>query len=631
MKLLADLKTRFDGGWWTFGSIIKTLGICTTAAAMLVLSGCDSSTEDDAGTGESDGSVHISLTDAEGDFLSYTVEVSSLSLTRKDGTVVETLPITTEIDFSQYVEMTEFLTAATIPSGIYVKGEMTLDFSNAKIWVENADGDAVEVSGENIVDESGTPVTTITVNVALEDRNQLLIGPGIPANLNLDFDLNSSNLVVFNDAVPTVEVSPVLIADVELDEQKPHRARGPLKSVDLDASNYEIYIRPFRHRLIRDQRFGSLTITVTDETVFDINGVGSEGLSGLTELSTQPDLTATIAIGEIKFDPRRFEATEVYAGSSVPGGDQDVIAGVVVARSGDELTVKGATIYRSSGSIYFGGQQLVTLSDDTAVKKQLSMTDDTLDIDDISVGQRVRIFGQYDPANEVMDASEGTALMLLTTITGSVVTVENDDKTLVADLSSIVRTRIAAFDFSGTGASSEVDADPDNYELNLTSLLVDGFTENTPFQARGFVQPFGEAPEDFDVHTIFSIANKPGVLVAHWRPASTSAVDDVNEDSITIVLDGSEHFYNLTQGLVRVKLGEGETDVKIVPMEADNGPYIITQKQGGSVNHRDFGAFTADLKKRLDEGAAVRGMTSPGVFDRSALTMTIKSIVLRLE
>ena len=66
----------------------------------------------------------IGLTDQEGDFHSYTVDVLSLTLTKLNGAVVETLPLNTRIDFAQYTEMTEFLTAATIPSGVYVKAQM---------------------------------------------------------------------------------------------------------------------------------------------------------------------------------------------------------------------------------------------------------------------------------------------------------------------------------------------------------------------------------------------------------------------------------------------------------------------------------------------------------------------------
>ncbi|HLN48901.1 MAG TPA: hypothetical protein VK251_05285, partial [Steroidobacteraceae bacterium] len=49
------------------------------------------------------GTAVLSLTDAPGDFLSYIVNVASLQLTRSDGTVVQTVPATTQVDFAQLV------------------------------------------------------------------------------------------------------------------------------------------------------------------------------------------------------------------------------------------------------------------------------------------------------------------------------------------------------------------------------------------------------------------------------------------------------------------------------------------------------------------------------------------------
>src|SRR5712675_1805376 len=63
---------------------------------------------------DDEGVVAIGLTDAQGDFLTYTVDVTSLTLTKADGTVVQTLPQRTRIDFAQVVDLTEFVTGATI-------------------------------------------------------------------------------------------------------------------------------------------------------------------------------------------------------------------------------------------------------------------------------------------------------------------------------------------------------------------------------------------------------------------------------------------------------------------------------------------------------------------------------------
>ena len=50
------------------------------------------------------GTTYVTVTDADGDFLSYTVDVVSLKLQRASGATVETLPATTRIDFAQYVD-----------------------------------------------------------------------------------------------------------------------------------------------------------------------------------------------------------------------------------------------------------------------------------------------------------------------------------------------------------------------------------------------------------------------------------------------------------------------------------------------------------------------------------------------
>ena len=49
------------------------------------------------------GTTLIAITDADGDFLSYTVDVTSLKLKKANGTLVETLPASTRIDFAQLV------------------------------------------------------------------------------------------------------------------------------------------------------------------------------------------------------------------------------------------------------------------------------------------------------------------------------------------------------------------------------------------------------------------------------------------------------------------------------------------------------------------------------------------------
>ena len=151
-------------------SFLVLFAIVTMTTA---LPGCNQN-DDNNSTNET-GELTIGLTDAP---------VVSLTLTKANGAVVETVPVATRVDFAQYTEMTEFLTAATVPSGFYVKATLTLDYSNADIRVEDDNGDAVPV--RVIQDEQGSAIGEMELSVRLEGLRALLIAPGIPAHLTLD-------------------------------------------------------------------------------------------------------------------------------------------------------------------------------------------------------------------------------------------------------------------------------------------------------------------------------------------------------------------------------------------------------------------------------------------------------------
>ena len=149
----------------------------------------------DSSTADACGTVYVALTDADGDFLHYEVDVRSLTLETANGRIVETLPRTTRINFTDYVDLTELVTSATVPPGTYVAGAITLDYSAAEVFVEEGD-----LARETIViDETGAELDTETFRVRLSNRDRLVVTRGRPAFLQLDFDLEASHTV---DLVP---------------------------------------------------------------------------------------------------------------------------------------------------------------------------------------------------------------------------------------------------------------------------------------------------------------------------------------------------------------------------------------------------------------------------------------------
>jgi len=55
------------------------------------------------------GTLLIAITDAEGDFICYSIEVLSIKMTHANGRVVETVPTSIRIDFAEYTNLTEFI------------------------------------------------------------------------------------------------------------------------------------------------------------------------------------------------------------------------------------------------------------------------------------------------------------------------------------------------------------------------------------------------------------------------------------------------------------------------------------------------------------------------------------------
>lgn len=616
---MIQVKNRING-------LIIGIMVFFLAVTLLGISGCGDETGDETDSGD----LVISLTDSEGDFARYKVAVTSLTLTKADNTVINTLPLSTDIDFAEYAEMTEFLTAATIPSGTYKKAKMTLNFANADIQVYNGEGIAEAV--DKIQDIDGNEITTCEMSVHLENTGSLFITHGVPAHLTLDFDLNTSNSVNNSEGESILTVQPVLQAEVNINGSKQNRLRGPLKSVDINNNTFKVIIRPFMHILSGgDEKFGVLDVSVDDDTIYEINGTQYEGDNGLEALNAISAFTAIIAKGKLKINPQKFkfEAKEVYAGSSVPGGNLDVVTGNVVGRSGDELTVKGATLIRTDGSVIFNDSITIQVSDDTRVSRQLST--ESYDIDDISIGQRIKVFGTLEDDNDSLDAttSDDHVNLLLTTLKGTVV---DDDSSswFVIDLNYIDGRRVDIFDFEGTGTDMANDADATSYEINSGSLNVP--TDDTLVKVRGFVTGYGKAPADFEAQTIINLAQKKALMSVGWGLlGSTDAIEgEISENGFTLNLNNTGLFHHIGRCGIVKDLKDFTTSPSIAPQSGGNGLFSISQNGEVQV-FISYTNFMEELKQRLEEGAAVKFLSSTGPFDDENVILTAQWIDIQLK
>ncbi len=627
------MKKRLSTAW-------KGIAFILFLSLIFITQGCGGGGGGSSSSGSgssSSGQALIGLTDAAGDFVTYQVDVTSLKLTKANGAVVETLPLKTSVDFTQLTDMTEFLTAGTVPVGDYTSAILTLDYSNAIISVENSSGVAVQVPASNILDEDGNPITQpvqVTVNL---DVSSLTIAPGVPAHLSLDFDLAATNIVTFAaDGTPSVTVTPILKADLQPSADKIQRLRGPLQDVNVAGSSFDIILRPFTQDLaVHETSFGVVKVTVDSSTVFDIDGV-TYTTGGLQALATEPQYTGVIAHGQFSTTPQlHFVATEVLAGSSVPGGTMDVAKGTVLNRAGDVITLKGATLIRAGGSIVYNDKVQVTLGRGTRVSKQLSK-DKTLTKDDISVGQCVMVFGTLtstDTSNLQLDASSGYARMLLTVLIGSVATPDSSSE-LGMNLQAIDWRKISLFDFTGTGIAAH-DAVPTNYIVDTGTLDTSALTTGTPIKVRGFVSPFGTANPptvpDFEAQTIVDVSDVVGLMNVGWGLGRKDAFGGITGSGLSLNLVDAGFFHRMNRvGVITDLDSLSVTTPEIVPTGNSTDRFRIDQ---GSISqvYSSFSSFETDLQSKITAGAKVKHIYAWGTFNNTTATLTSGYVIVKLS
>ena len=436
----------------------------------------DSATHNECGT------VLIGLTDADGDFLNYTVTVTGLTLETADGRTVNVMPASTRVNFTDYVDATELVAAVVVPPATYVAGRIDLDYADAEVVVEAGGAAKAAV----VTDLDDVELAQTSLKIVLSNRDQLLVTKRRAHFLQLDFDLAASHTV---DIVPTparAASEAFIVAEVHPVDEKDIRVRGPLIAVNPDEMTYTVAVRPFHDRVAD---FGRFPVHVTNNTEFEVDGEVFTGAAGLAALDAAGRGTPTIAKGTLTTADRKFTADLVLAGSSVPGHESDAVVGNIIKRAGNFLTIRGATIIprdtATDRRVHFHDDVVVEVGPDTKVFRDGHRRRTVLTIDDLSIGQRVTIRGeQSQPTVDatapriLFDATRGVVRMHVTHLSGVVNTVMPGQTDIT--LHAIDRRRAEVFDFTGTGPSSGLDADPMNYEIHTGTLSLSDMAAGKP-------------------------------------------------------------------------------------------------------------------------------------------------------
>jgi hypothetical protein len=570
----------------------------------------------------------VTMTDAKGDFISYTVNLTSLQLQTAAGASVETVPATTKVDFAQLVDLTEIISAGQIPAAEYVSATLTLDYTGANITADDGTGKAVTLKP---VDSTGAALTgPVTVSVKLDNANHLLITAGRTGRLAFDFNLAASNTVDLTAA--TVTVSPTLVATVVPSDTKTLRVRGQLASSSTTANDFVLNVQPFHDQ---SKTAGQVTVGVTATTTYQVNGTAYVGSAGLAAVAALPADTMVAAFGTLQKDTMAFAASSVLAGTSLENPAKDEVSGTVVARSGNSLTLQRATFDHRDGDFESESQSVtLTVADATAVTEEGAMS--TFTIADISVGQHVVAFGTASSGNGTMtlDATAGSVRLEITPAWGVISSVASGS--LTVNLKALDGLPVSAFNFAGTGASTAMDATAAAYVINTGTLSQTGLTMNAPARVAGFVTPFGKAPPDFTAQTLVNFSAVPEALVVDWAmQGSAMAFTGLTATSTMLTLDlaGSGNLHFIQEGPETLDLTTLATPPTLTAdsMATDQVFAIGHRGKYKVENFNTFAAFVAALAADLTPTATVVDLAATGQYDSKANTFTANRIAVLIN
>ncbi len=287
------------------------------------------------------GSTVVTLTAAPSTdtFLTYRVGLVSIQVQNSNGRkTVQILPSNTTVDLAQLVDLSEVVGEATVTAGNFTEAVVTLDYSSAQIVYDDGSIDGVALTP---LGASGQAVGQVTLTLYLDPSNGLSIARKSSARLSLEFNLAASNIV--NLAQRTVTVTPLMAASASQIDTKTVRVQGPLSGVTQSTTSgsnttgsFSSGIVPFDFGVSGS---GSLGITPSTVTTFEINGVPSIGAGGLTQLAASSPGTMTVSFGTL--------TTSTSGGTT---GGTSSTGGTLICVDGAALTTTNGVSICSDGS-----------------------------------------------------------------------------------------------------------------------------------------------------------------------------------------------------------------------------------------------------------------------------------------
>jgi hypothetical protein len=598
----------------------------------------------------------LGLTDDPGQFSSYIVTIDSVVLVGKNNGDVGAIEVPETLDFTKLTNLSELWATASLPVDTYTSAIITLDYTSAQISVM-VNGAPVAAT---IVDPTGAVPTVVTVNVNLDPSNPLTLIPTFATSnalrFHVNYDMSASNTIDFTTSPPTVTVKPFFSVSTTEPDNKLIRARGALINSSVDLGTYTVVVRPFFDEV---NSLGILSVFNSANTIYTFGGVTYTGSAGLVPIS-QASAGNTVIAAFTTFEPTTtpqagvtagiFNSVYVVAGGTLEDFFTEGLEGDVIARSGNTLTLRGATLFDNDAELvqYEDIDSQVLLAPATLVTAD-GVNLGTLNSNSISVGQHITargIFSQNAAGVTVLDStgnsSEDTGSVRLqsTELFGTLVSAASGSATL--NLQTIENWPAGIYNFAGNGVSAGQDPTTANYLVNTGALPVSA-AAGDPLWIEGFTSPFGTAPPAFIAEAVNAEANEPASLVVIWSGTGTAApFSTLTSGGLTIDLSNAAFASGqLRIGADSINITTLSASPMIVPAVAQPaanglplfnplfsfGPGASTEVVTANIeSFNGFGDFVTGLNASLATPTPATRFVARGFYNPTANTFTASSI-----
>jgi hypothetical protein len=602
-------------------SLARILLRAVAGAAVLGVPACGGG--GGAGGASSDFSaISVSLGSAPSeDVTSFTFVVDAITFRRANGATVDFLQQPATVDLAALEGATQDLGMEEVATGGFVGATVTLDFTNAACFL------AGQSTAASLSDTSGQPLTgLVTVDLDLA-RAPFFAFARQHHSVELDFDLAPS--LTIDAAANAVVVAPALVVRVDRVDARTLCTCGALEGMDASTGTAALDLESEAGEPI-----GARTVVFDPTTVFHVDGVPWTGAAGLAALAAKPAGTWVECYGAVDPLRERVAAAYVEAGSCTRRGGQDLVDGVIVARSGAAggdatLTVVGASV-AAGGAQQFAGTFTVTAA--FATTRVVRAGDAGLfDSDALNVGQAIRAYGTLGGAT--LDATAASALVreLPTTLFGHAVGAPSGT-TLTLALGRVGPLDPSSITWSDGGPTPP---DPTQFTLDFSSFgsglsIVDG----SPLIAQVFLAKVADADADATAVAIVDLTVAPALLLLRDRAGGFDVSVDPSPDQLQFTVTGAPGPDE------EAALDFGYLGRQALPDTPD--PLLVAAKPADVFELRHaasdtvacyvlFDEFEAALAAALAGGAAVRDCTAVGTYDAPTNTLRATSAIVVVE